>query len=135
MRQPSLRESLSSFPGYACGQHARHGDQATRKKSQADGAINMKLFYDDEFDALQQMIAASNRTFKDCATFLWPDLKPESAYARLKACVNAHGDQNLKFGQIISLARYCGRFDALYYMADELAHARPGPINPRDELA
>ncbi len=95
----------------------------------------MKLFYDDEFDALQQMIAASNRTFKDCATFLWPDLKPESAYARLKACVNPHGDQNLKFGQIVSLARYCGRFDALYYMADELAHARPGPINPRDELA
>jgi len=53
----------------------------------------MKLFYDDEFDALQQMIAASNRTFKDCALFLRPDLKPESAYAWLKACVNPHGDR------------------------------------------
>jgi hypothetical protein len=95
----------------------------------------MKLFYDDEFDALQQMIAGSDRTVKQCAAFLRPDLKPESSYAWLKTCLNPQGDQNLKFGQVVSLARYCGRFDALYYMADELTHARPGPLNPRDEIA
>jgi len=43
-----------------------------------------KLFYDDEFDALQQMIAGSERSFKECAAFLRPDLKPESAYAWLR---------------------------------------------------
>lgn len=94
-----------------------------------------KLFYDDEFDALQQMIAGSERKFKDCAMFLRPDLKPESSYAWLKACINAQGDQNLKFGQIVSLARYCGRFDVLYHMADELAHARPELKQPEDEKA
>jgi len=94
-----------------------------------------KLFYDDEFDALQQMIAGSERSFKECAAFLRPDLKPESAYAWLKACVNPNGDQNLKFGQIVSLARFCKRYDALLHMADELGHERPGMRNPEDEKA
>lgn len=95
----------------------------------------MKLFYDDIFDALQRTIADSPRSFKECAAFLRPDLKPESAYAWLKACVNADGDQSLKFQQIVSLAKFCGRFDALFCMADELAHQRPQPANPRDEMA
>jgi hypothetical protein len=95
----------------------------------------MKLFYDDEFDALQQMIAGSERSFKECATFLRPDLKAESAYAWLKACVNPNGDQHLKFGQVISLARYCKRFDALFFMADELMHERPDRRNEEDEKA
>ena len=93
----------------------------------------MKLFYDDEFDALQQMIAGSERSFKECATFLRPDLKPESAYAWLKACVSPNGDQHLKLGQIVSLARFCKRFDPLFHMADELEHERPRPIDPEDE--
>lgn len=93
----------------------------------------MKLFYDDEFDALQQMIAGSERSFKECAAFLRPDLKPESAYAWLKACVNPQGDQNLKLGQIVSLARFCRRTDILFFMADELKHERPKPLNPEDE--
>jgi hypothetical protein len=95
----------------------------------------MKLFYDDEFDALQQMIAGSERSFKECAVFLWPDMKPESAYARLKACVNPNGDQNLTFGQIVSLSRFCKRYEALFFMADELQHARPEEKSPEDEKA
>ena len=95
----------------------------------------MKLFYDDEFDALQQTIAGSERSFKECAAFLRPDLKPESAYAWLKACVNPNGDQHLRFGQVISLARFCGRFDTLFFMADELKHERPEPRDEEDEKA
>jgi hypothetical protein len=94
-----------------------------------------KLFYDDEFDALQQMIAGSERSFKECAAFLRPDLKPESAYAWLKVCVNPHGDQNLKFGQVIALAKFCKRCDALFFMTDELLHERPAPKNPDSEKA
>jgi hypothetical protein len=94
-----------------------------------------KLFYDDEFDALQQTIAGSERNFMECAVFLRPGMKPESAYAWLKACVNPSGDQNLKFGQIVSLARFCKRFDALFFMADELLHQRPEQRNPEDEKA
>jgi hypothetical protein len=95
----------------------------------------MKLFYDDEFDALQQTIAGSERSFKECACFLRPDLKPESAYAWLKACTNPNGDQHLKLGQVISLARFCKRFDVLFFMADELMHERPDAVNPEDEKA
>lgn len=95
----------------------------------------MRLFYDDEFDALSQTIANSERTFKECAALLFPHLKPESQYARLKNCLNPEKDERLSFGQIIVLCRYCGSFDALYFMADELQHARPVPRAPEDEKA
>lgn len=94
-----------------------------------------KLFYDDEYDALAQTIANSSRPFKHCAAFLYPHLKPESQYARLKACLNSDKDERLSFGQIIALCKYCECFDALYFMADELAHARPERRTPEDEFA
>lgn len=93
-----------------------------------------KLFYDDEADALAQMIANSERSVKQCAMFLWPGMKPESAYARLKVCLTAGGDQYLRFGQIIALARFCETADPLYFMADELEHERPVKRAPEDEL-
>lgn len=93
-----------------------------------------KLFYDDEFDALQQMVAASDRTPKEVACFLRPDLKPASAYAWFQACLSPHGDQRLKFGQIIAAMKFCERFDPLMYMADEVSHERPRPVTKEDEL-
>ena len=93
----------------------------------------MKLFYDDEFDALAQTIANSERSFKECAALLFPHLKPESQYARLKNCLNPDKDERLSFGQIIALCRFCGSFDALHFMADELQHTRPARKEPDDE--
>jgi hypothetical protein len=94
----------------------------------------VKLFYDDEFDALSQTITNSEKSFKECAAFLFPHLKAESQYARLKACLNASKDERLTFGQIIALCRFCGSYDALYFMADELQHDRPIYRAPQDEL-
>jgi hypothetical protein len=94
-----------------------------------------RLFYDDEFDALAQTIANSEKPFKQCAGFLFPHLKPESQYARLKACLNAEKDERLTLGQIIALCRFCGTYDALHFMADELDHERPAKRAPEDELA
>ncbi len=85
----------------------------------------MKLFYDDEYDALAQMIANSDKSAKDVAAYLFPHLKHESAYARLKACLNPDKDERLTFGQIIAAMRYCGQFDPLHYACDETLHARP----------
>ena len=93
-----------------------------------------KLFYDDEFDALAQVIANSDKPFKQCAAFLFPHLKPESQYARLKACLNAEKDERLTFGQIIALCKFCEAYDALHFMADELEHDRPAKRAPEDEL-
>jgi hypothetical protein len=95
----------------------------------------MKLFYDDECDALAQTISNSEKTFKSCAAFLFPHLKPESQYARLKNCLNpAKDDEFLKFGQIIALCKFCDNYDALHFMADELNHERPARRQPEDEL-
>lgn len=95
-----------------------------------------RLFYEDEYDALAQTIANGDKAFKECAAFLFPHLKPPSQYARLKNCVSAEKpDENLTQGQIIALCKFCGAYDALHHMADELEHERPVKRAPEDELA
>ena len=62
--------------------------------------MNQKpLFYDDWKDSFRNLIEDSGKSYKDCANFLWPDMKLESAYARLKDCLKAGGDQKLDWGQ------------------------------------
>jgi hypothetical protein len=95
----------------------------------------VKLFYDDEFDALAQMIANSGKPFKDVAAFLFPHLNDRSAYARLKNCLNPDRDEHLTFGQILAAMRFCGEFDPLYFACDDLSHERPKPVTKEDELA
>lgn len=92
-----------------------------------------KLFYEDEFEALQLMISGSERSFKEVASYLFPHLKPESAYARLKACLNPEKDERLTFGQILAAMKFCERFDPLVFACDETLHARPDRKAPEDE--
>lgn len=94
-----------------------------------------KLFYDDEFEALNMMISSSEKTSKELAVFLFPHLKPESAYARLKSCLNPEKDERLTFGQIIAAMRFCNRFDPIYFACDETLHGRPEIKAPEDEEA
>lgn len=91
------------------------------------------LFYEDEFDALSRTISNSRRGFKEVASFLFPHLKLESAYARLKACLNSERDERLTLGQVVALCRFCESYDVLMFMADELSHARPVPVTRDDE--
>lgn len=93
-----------------------------------------RLFYDDEFAAIREVIE-SGKGYKKSAEHLWPSMKPESAYARLKACTTEAGDQRLKFGEIITLMVFNERFDALHYLCDECLHSRPLPKTPADEEA
>jgi hypothetical protein len=92
-----------------------------------------KLFYEDEFEALQLMISGSERSFKEVASYLFPHLKPESGYARLKACLNPEKDERLTFGQILAAMKFCERFDPLMFACDETLHARPDRKAPEDE--
>lgn len=92
------------------------------------------LFYDDEYHAIRAAVE-DGRGYKETAAHLWPSMKPESAYARLKACTHNSGDQRLRFGEIVALMRFNGRFDPLYYCCDETAHHRPNPKSPDDEEA
>ena len=93
----------------------------------------MKLFYDDEFDAIASAIGASGKPFKEVANFMFPDMKTESAYARLKDCCNPTGSQRLSFGQVMRLMDYCECYDPLYHACDETLHARPDRKAPEDE--
>ena len=93
----------------------------------------MKLFYDDEYDAIATAIGSSGKTFKEVAQFMFPDMKSESAYARLKDCCNPTGTQRLSFGQTVRLMSFCGCYDPLYFACDDTLHARPDRKAPEDE--
>lgn len=95
----------------------------------------MKSIYEDEYDALAQMIANSEKSAKELAVYLFPHMKVESAHARLRACLNAEKDERLTFGQIIAAMRFCGRYDPLMYACDETLHARPDRKAPEDQAA
>ena len=92
-----------------------------------------KLFYEDEFEALQMMVSNSEKSAKELAVYLFPHLKPESAYARLKACLNPERDERLTLGQIIAAMVFCKRYDPLMFACDETLHARPDRKAPEDE--
>jgi len=93
----------------------------------------MKLFYDDEFDAIASAIGESGKPFKIVAAHIFPDMKPESAYARLKECCSPTGDQRLTFGQVVRLMSFCEAYDPLHHACDETLHARPDRKAPEDE--
>src|ERR1700758_485410 len=93
----------------------------------------MRLFYEDEFDAIATAIGNSGKPFKDIAREMFPDMKPESAYARLKACCSSEGDQRLTFGQTIRLMKYLNNYDPLLFACDETLHARPDRKAAKDE--
>ena len=93
----------------------------------------MKLFYDDEFDAIATAIGNSGKPFKIVAAHMFPDMKPESAYAKLKACCNPTGTERLSFGQVIRLMHFCECYDPLMHACDETLHARPDRKAPEDE--
>lgn len=92
-----------------------------------------KLFFEDEYEALALMISNSDKTVSELAYFLFPDKKPETAYARLKACLNPEKDERLTFGQIIAAMKFCECYEPLMYACDETLHARPDRKAAADE--
>jgi hypothetical protein len=92
------------------------------------------LFYDDEFHAIRAAIE-EGKGYKETAMRLWPAMKPESAYAKLKASTHVQGDQKLRFGEIVEVMRFNERFDPLYFACDETLHHRPATKAPADEEA
>lgn len=92
-----------------------------------------KLFFEDEYEALNLMISNSEKSAKELAVFLFPHLKMDSAYARLKSCLNPDRDERLTFGQIIAAMNFCECYEPLMFACDETQHARPDRRSPEDE--
>lgn len=95
------------------------------------------LFHDDITDALAADIIAAGG-YKRMAVELWPALKMETAYARLKASLNP--DKNEKLGPdevmlVMREARKHGALATLTYMCRDANCADPVAIEPEDERA
>lgn len=95
--------------------------------------MQSKLFYEDEFEALNLMVSNSRKSAKELAIFLFPHMKMDSAYARLKSCLNHDKDERLTFGQIVAAMKFCECYEPLMYACDETLHARPDRKAPEDE--
>lgn len=93
------------------------------------------LWYDTDTDAINAAIHASGKTFKQVASALWPSMKMDSAYARLKNCLNADKDEKLSFAEVIFICKETGRFDPIFHACDELSLHRPAIKAPQDEQA
>lgn len=96
-----------------------------------------RLFYDDHCNALSSAIDNNVHgwTFKQVAHAMWPAMKPDSAYARLKNCVNPEKDEKLDLAEVRHLCQITGRFEPLHWLCDELSHARPLQRSPIDKQA
>lgn len=92
------------------------------------------LLYDDDFHALRVCIE-QGKGYEKTAAHLWPGMKLQSAYAKLKACSSERGDQRLKFREYVEVMRFNGMYDVLYYICDETLHNRPTQKKPEDEEA
>lgn len=98
---------------------------------------NYRLFYDDHHNAVASAIDNNvhGLSFKQVAGAMWPHMKIDSAYARLKACANPDKDEKLDLAEIRHLCQITGRFEPLYWLCDELSHARPQQRAPKDKQA
>lgn len=94
-----------------------------------------QLFYDSAEEAVNAAIVKSGLKPKEVAVELWPAMKMDSAYARLKNALNPDKHEKLTLDEIIHICRVAQRFDPLFYMADELCHTRPILRAPKDEGA
>jgi hypothetical protein len=95
-----------------------------------------KMKYEGELEALRSVIEDSGKSYKDVAVYLFPHMKPDSAYAFLKSALNYEKKEKLSFGQIIAMSKFCNRADALFFLCDELGYERPKlkPIESEEDL-
>ena len=92
-------------------------------------------FHASAEDATSAAIHKSGKAMKALAYELWPSLKMDSAYARLRGCLNPERPEKLSADEHLALARLTGQYDFLHYCAQELHHSRPEPVAPQDEAA
>jgi hypothetical protein len=100
-------------------------------------AEQAKLFYEDINDAIGTTVMALGG-YKKVGYMLWPNMKIESAYARLKVCVAPNGDQKLDQEEVQTLireGRKVGCHAIMQFLCDDASYESPKPKEPEDELA
>jgi len=93
------------------------------------------LWYDTDADAINTAIQDSAKSYKEVAAALFPALKMDSAYARLKNCLNPDKDEKLSFAEVVFICKFTGRYDPIHFACDELSLHRTTIKAPKDEQA
>ncbi|HAK63413.1 MAG TPA: hypothetical protein DCO82_09270 [Alphaproteobacteria bacterium] len=83
------------------------------------------LFEDDPHEAFRHMMILSGKSTKQVAAFLWPEMRLESAYAKLTNCLKDGTGEKLSFAQVIAAMNFCGSYEPLYYACSATDHHRP----------
>ena len=81
--------------------------------------------YESLEDALMFCIRASDKEVKQVAAHLWPSDRIETSHGRLIDALNPNKRQKLSIDEVIFIMHFCGRYDPLYYIADQCLHERP----------
>lgn len=92
-------------------------------------------FHASAEDATHAAIHKSGKAMKALAYELWPSLKMDTAYARLRGCLNQDRPEKLTADEHLKLANLTGQYDFVHYCAQECQHSRPEPVSPEDERA
>lgn len=76
--------------------------------------------------------------YKNVAMWLWPHLKQETAYARLKNCFRDDKDERLNWEdrkRILHRARDAGFHQLMHRLCDDLLYERTNPANKERVLS
>ena len=92
-------------------------------------------FFESDKAATKYAIQASGKSMKDVAHVLWPMKTVERAQTDLLNALNDNRNEQLSTDEHISVARYCGQFDWLYYASHRCSHSRPMPVTPAEQAA
>lgn len=97
-----------------------------------------KVIYIDGYDALKAMCA--NKDSKEIAHYLihvdgiWRDKSLETGASRVRACLNKDKPEFFKLSELIAIAKFTKRYDAVNFMCDELGLSRPQPTSAEEQL-
>lgn len=95
------------------------------------------LFFESVEDVLDAVIRATGG-HKQVANDLWPSLRMETAYARIKACLNPEKAEKFSPSELMWLlarGRAKGLHIAMHWLCGELGYAPPSPVEPADQEA
>lgn len=94
------------------------------------------LFLDSFYDAIGCAVQAIGGA-KKAAALLWPAMKPESGYARLRHCLSDEFPEKLSPDEVLLIARHAraiGDHSVMQYLAADLGYELR-PLNPDEAKA
>ena len=78
-------------------------------------AVNAR--YETAEEATEAALLRSGKTFKEVAVAIFPEIKPMTAYLRLKHGLHPGRAEKLTADEHLRIARLCGEYDFVYYGA------------------